>query len=121
MTSLRAARYAACDMLLPCARIRASSRAQAVLTTIAPPAVRASESGSGGEGSENFATACHRAAAAGTRMMPAMTLPMRAWRWALQLRATTMSRLTAMLRKSTLSANSDTDPMARATPISTKK
>ncbi len=106
----------------PWSRWRSSRTAQTELITTAPPAVTMSETGSGASGFWNFAIACHRAATAGTRMMPAITLPATE-RWASgQPSATKISRLTAVSsRKSTESANSDTDPMASATAFSTKK
>ena len=55
-------------------------------------------------------------------MMTAITLPMTERQRRVKPSATKISRLTAVSsRKSTESANSDTDPMPTATPISTKK
>ncbi len=91
-------------------------------TTTAPPAVSVRDSGSGATGSPNFENACQAAAAAGTRMMNAIALPTRARAVIDHPRAMKISRLTAVSsRKSTLSAIRETDPMARATPDSTKK
>ena len=54
--------------------------------------------------------------------MPANTMPRRARRGALHLSATRMSKLIeASSRKSTLSANSETEPIASATANSTPK
>ena len=122
ITSLRAASQAARVMEPPWSRWRSRSTAQIVLITTAPPAVRISDSGSGASGFWNLAIACQSAATAGSRMMPAIALPATE-RWARgQPSATKISRLTAVSsRKSTESANSETEPIARATAFSTKK
>ena len=70
----------------------------------------------------NLAHAAHRVAMPGTSRRPAIAMPTRARRATLQPRAATMRRLTAASsRKSTLSANSETEPMARATANSMPK
>ena len=78
--------------------------------------------GSGGSGNENFCQAAHTVAMPGTRSSTASTMPRRARRDADQPRARAISVLTeASSRKSMLSAKSDTEPIAFATPNSTAK
>ena len=70
----------------------------------------------------NFCQAVHSVASPGTRMMAASAMPARTRAGADQPSASTIRRLIAVSsRKSTLSANSDTEPMARATANSTPK
>jgi hypothetical protein len=78
--------------------------------------------GAGGSGNQNLSQAVHSVARPGTSRMPASTMPRRARRGALHVSATKMSRLIdASSRKSTLSANSETEPIASATANSTPK
>ena len=91
-------------------------------TASAPAPVSVSGMGAGGSGSQNLSQAVHSVARPGTSRMPAKTLPSKARRDALQPSATKMSKLIeASSRKSTLSANSDTEPIAVATANSTPK
>src|SRR3954447_16986437 len=86
-------------------------RAQDRLTASAPSPVSDSHTGSGGVGALSFVHAVQIVASAGTSRMPARAIPSRARFAALQPSATAIKMLTeASSRKSTLSANSDTEP-----------
>src|SRR6516165_3937993 len=90
--------------------------AQVRFTTIAPTPVRVSGSGAGGTGSENFSQAVQSVARLGMSRIPANTIP--TWeRWrALQPRAIRIRKLTEVSsKKSMLSANRETEPIASAT------
>jgi len=120
--SLRAERKAALVRLPTSWRYRARIHAQARLTASAPRPVSDSSVGSGGSGTVNFCQAAHTVAIPGTRSSSASTMPRRARRDAGQPRASAISVLTeASSRKSTLSANSETEPIASATPNSIAK
>jgi hypothetical protein len=70
----------------------------------------------------NFSQAVQSVAMAGTIRMPASVIPTRARRAALHPKAARIRKLTeASSRKSMLSANNDTEPIARATANSTPK
>ena len=121
-TSDRAERKAAAERDPPWCRTRVRRRAHAPLTSAAPPAVSTSGHTAGATGSDTFATACHAAASAGTRMTPAITRPATARRASVHPRASATRRLIAVSsRKSTESARRDTDPMESATDASTPK
>ena len=121
-TSLRAERNAARVRLPPCARKRANMSAQERLTASAPRPASESGTGAGGTGNASFCHAVQSVARPGASRMPASTIPTSARRRAPQPSAARMSRLTeASSRKSMLSANSDTDPIASATANSTPK
>src|SRR5689334_13482424 len=97
-------------------------KAQVVLTASAPKPASDSGTGDGGTGTLNLVQAIQSVAAAGTRRTPASSMPSRARFAAVQPSAAAIRMLTeASSRKSTLSANRDTDPMASATANSTPK
>ncbi len=92
------------------------------MTTSAPKPVSDSHTGAGGDGALNFAQAVQSTANPGMSRMPASTMPTRARAANDQRNASRMSKLTdASSRKSMLSANSETEPIALATENSTPK
>src|SRR5690606_29901187 len=99
-----------------------SRKAQERLTTSAPRPVNDSGSGSGGIGLVNLPHSAHNSDSAGTSRIAASSMPTFERADSDQPSATRIRKFTeASSRKSTLSANSDTEPMVRATMNSTKK
>ena len=96
--------------------------AQPRLTASAPSPASDRANGDGGAGSTNFPQAVHSVARPGTSRISASAMPTRERRAADHAIAKKISRLTEVSsRKSMLSANSDTEPIASATANSTPK
>ena len=110
-------------MRLPlCAQKRASMNAQDKLIARAPRPVSDRGRGAGATGAISFSQAVHSVASPGISRIPARAIPKRARRVALQPSAKAIRILTdASSRKSMLSANSETEPVAAATANSTPK
>src|SRR5258708_37657398 len=88
----------------------------------APRPANESATGSGAAGALILCHAVQSVASPGTSRTPASTIPSRARLRAVQPKATAIKRLTeASSRKSMLSANRETEPMASATANSTPK
>src|ERR1700682_694803 len=97
-------------------------KAQDRLTRSAPAPVKERANGSGVVGMWIFSQAVQRVASPGTKRIPASAIPTRARRAADQPIAARIRRLTeASSRKSTLAANSETEPIERATANSIPK
>src|ERR1700722_1063128 len=97
-------------------------KAQDRLTASAPAPVSESARGAGGTGTLSLSHAAQRVARAGISRMTARPMPTRALYFAPQSRAARIRKLTdASSRKSMLSANSDTEPMAKAAANSMPK
>ena len=120
--SLRAERNAARVRLPPECRCFASKNAQNRFTASAPIPVRVSATGTGGKGRLNLDHAIHSVAIPGASRMAARHMPNRVRLTAVQPSAAKIRRFTsASSRKSTLSANSETEPILEATANSTPK
>lgn len=120
--SFRAERNAARVRLPLCVRKRANKNAQERFTTREPNPTSVRGMAAGGTGSRNFCHAVQTVLRLGMSKIPARAIPKRARLVARQPRATAISRLIEVSsRKSTLSAKSDTEPMANATLNSTPK
>jgi hypothetical protein len=120
--SLRADRNAAVLRLPPECRTRANKNAHPKFTVNAPNPANVKGKACGATDAINFAHALHSVAKPGTRMITANANPMRARATALHAKANAINRVTAASsRKSMLSANNDTEPIANATANSMPK
>src|SRR6185312_1129889 len=119
-TSLRAERKAARERLPAAWRTLERRNAQIKLMMSAPKAVKDSGRAAGATGDTSLLQAVESVASPGTMRIPASTRPRAPRRRVPHPSASRMSPLTlASSRKSIESANSETEPMARATANST--